>query len=399
MSISLSDRPAVAPSEQRAPAGRRRARLAVLLQLAAGGLAFCLFLEILVTLVFGEQVKFPRHVVDGGFGLRINEPNARYRHKSRDVEVWFRINGQGLRADRDFAYPKPPGLLRIVSIGDSFTAGYEVEAEDCFNSVMERELRELGYEVEVLNAGVSGYGNAEACAYLERELLKYDPDLVLLSFFNNDLVDNVRSDLYGLEDGLLVARNEAYIPLGGLGDFLNTNPIFNFLSERSNAFALLKEQATYAVKRKTVEENVRNMETGPGRADEQKLYQRRLAAAILDRVHDLCRAAGIPLVIQDIPLLRPERDGPGTLIDVFPYEEFGLEREGFAFLPATSFLEPHVGQRALYHLRSHMHWTPLANRLSGQALAELIVAQGLLERPRAAQGSEPAPRPRVPPGP
>ncbi|MEZ4290376.1 MAG: hypothetical protein R3E53_07505 [Myxococcota bacterium] len=52
--------------------------------------------------------------------------------------------------------------------------------------MLEQELRRAGLQVEVLNAGVSGYSNAEALLYLERELLKYDPDLVLLSFFAND---------------------------------------------------------------------------------------------------------------------------------------------------------------------------------------------------------------------
>ena len=72
-------------------------------KLVGGCLAFGLFLELLVTLVFGEQVKFPRHVVDGGFGVRINEPGASYRHTSPDVDVGFEINAQGMRVVPAFA--------------------------------------------------------------------------------------------------------------------------------------------------------------------------------------------------------------------------------------------------------------------------------------------------------
>src|SRR4029453_16189824 len=103
---------------------RRRGANAVALVfgcLSAAGAA-----ELAVTLGLGEQVKFPRHVVAAPWGLRFNEPGAVYRHKSADVEVWFRIDQQGMRDDRDFAYAKPPGVKRIVSLGDSFKIGYEV---------------------------------------------------------------------------------------------------------------------------------------------------------------------------------------------------------------------------------------------------------------------------------
>ena len=93
--------------------------------------------EVVVTLLYGEQVKFPRHVVGAPWGLRINEPHAKYRHKSADVSVWFEINGQGMRANRDYAYEKPIGTKRIASLGDSFTTGYEVEFEETFSHVLE----------------------------------------------------------------------------------------------------------------------------------------------------------------------------------------------------------------------------------------------------------------------
>jgi hypothetical protein len=141
----------------------RRAIFATI-ALSLGLAVAAILLEVGVLLTVGEQPKFPRHVVGAHFGLRVNEPNAHYRHKS----VWFQINAQGMRADRDFAREKPPGLLRIVSLGDSFTVGYEVAAEESFSSVLEAELRKAGLQVEVMNAGVSGYSNAEECGSCSR---------------------------------------------------------------------------------------------------------------------------------------------------------------------------------------------------------------------------------------
>jgi lysophospholipase L1-like esterase len=368
----------------------RLRRLAATLVLAGAALAasFAL-LEIGVRLAVGEQPKFPRRVVGAPFGLRINEPGARYRHDSADVTVEFRINGQGLRADRDYPYAKPPGVRRIVSLGDSYTVGYEVELEETFSQVLERELVARGYAVEVLNAGVSGYSTAEELLYLERELLRYEPDLVLVSFYGNDLVDNSRTGLFRLEDGALVEAAHDYVPGGGTADFLNTNPVFNFLSERSDAFVLGKEVATQLAKRRMVEENVSNLDqavdappagAGPGPV---VAAQRRFAAALFERLYQETRERGIPLVIQSIPTA-VYRGDEMRLVELFPLAEFDVRRPGLHFLATKPLLDPEVGRTLLYYTRSHGHWTPASHRLAGEALARIVAERGLLGAPGSA---------------
>lgn len=362
-----------------------RRALAALATLAIALVASAALLECGVLAAKGPQVRFPRRVVGAPFGVRINEPNARYWHRSPDVEVEFRINAQGMRDDRDFPYAKPAGVLRIVSLGDSFTAGYEVNAEETFAAVLERSLRAAGKNVEVLNAGVSGYSTAEAALYLERELFRYEPDLVLVSFYANDLVDNARAGLFRLDGDELVPIADSYVPGGELGNWLNTNPLFSFLSERSNAFALLKEAATTMAKQRVVEENLGHAASAEGAMvgdTEFAREQRRLTAAIFDRIYDDTREQRIPFLIQSIPMpVYP--DGPSMegmkLLDLFPLADFDVDRAGLAFFPAQSVLEPYAGKELLYYLRSHGHWTPLAHRLSGEAMARLIIDRQLLE--------------------
>ena len=358
---------------------RARRLLLLLALLGASVLTSLLLLEAGVLLVFGEQPKYPRHVVGANFGLRINRPYAEYRHKSADVTVSFRINGQGMRADRDFTYEKPQAVKRIVSLGDSFTIGYEVDVGETFSSVLEQELRSRGNQVEVLNFGVSGYSNAEACLYLERELLRYDPDLVLISFFGNDLVDNVRSNLFRLDRSRLIEVNSHYVPAGRLGNFLNTNWFFNILSERSNAFVLLKERLTLLVKGRMVKENIQNLdraEADPGAAESRASQQRQLTAAIFERIYRTTRQAGAALVIHSIPSLRR---GPKHLVEVFPLQEFDVNRDGISFLPSKEVLDPWLEREQLYHERSHGHWTPHTHTLAGRALSTLILRERLLE--------------------
>jgi lysophospholipase L1-like esterase len=373
---------------------RRMRRIAfTLLALSIGAVLTAFVLELGVLAVFGEQPKFPRRVVGAPFGLRINQPNAVYRHKSADTSVWFQINGQGMRAERDYARAKPPGVKRIVSLGDSFTVGYEVEGDETFSAVLERELAKSLGPVEVLNAGVSGYSNAEELLYLERELLAYDPDLVLISFFANDLVDNQRTGLFRLENGALVQTAESYVPAGALGDLLNTNPFFNWLSGYSNAFALLNDRATLFVKRRMVKENEAQVAQAAApaapaapTAGADTGAKRALAAAIFERIWQTTRARGIPLLIQSIPIPGPD-PAKAELVDVFPLADFDVDRPGLVYYSARDALQPHLGRDLLYWQRSHGHWTPLAHRLDGEALARLIRERGLLGEPTSASAA------------
>jgi len=358
---------------------KRRRLLKLVLALGLGIVLAALLAEVGVLLIAGEQPKFPRHVVGAPWGLRINEPGAHYRHKSRDVDVRFTINAQGLRADRDYAYEKPAGTRRIVCLGDSFTIGYEVSGPECFASVMEKELADAGRKVEVLNAGVSGFSTAEECLYLERELHKYSPDVVVVGFFENDFVDNQRTGLFGLHDGRLVEHSADYVPAGGLGDFLNRNWFFSVLSERSNAFALLKEHITRSMKRRMEAEQVGKV-PAPGASDTPAPdgvdSRRKLAAAIFERLYRWTREGDIELVILSIPF--PADGDLSKLVDQFPSDEFSLERPGLAYLSGKDVLEPIAGKELLYWEHSHSHWTPRAHGLVGKALGRLLLERDLL---------------------
>lgn len=378
----MTDQRPLAESGEEKPS-RFRLVFEVLVKLCVSFAFMALLLEGGVLLVFGEQPKFPRHVVGADFGIRTNLPNASYRHKSADVNIRFEINSQGMRADRDFPYAKPAGLARIVSLGDSFTVGYEVDSDETFSSVLERELRASGRNVEVMNAGVSGFSTAEECVYFERELRKYDPDLVLISFYGNDFVDNVRTGLFRLEDGELEGGTADYVPMGRIANYLNSSWFFNLLGGYSNAFVLLKETATAVLKRQMVAENVRHLEQaerkdqgGEVSADTEASTknQKELAVAILKRLAKDTHDAGIPLVIHSIPSIRPE-----GLIELFPVEEFG-EVAGTELVLSRDVLLPHLEEgEQLYYDRSHGHWTPLSHELAGKLIADRIIQRRLLD--------------------
>lgn len=111
-------------------------------------------------------------------------------------ESYIEINSDGLR-DKEYAIAKPKNTFRIAVLGDSFTLASQVAGESNYTSVLEKTLGKCqqfeGKNIEVLNFGVDGYGTAQQLITLREKVGKYNPDLVIVSFFvGNDVIDNSR---------------------------------------------------------------------------------------------------------------------------------------------------------------------------------------------------------------
>lgn len=75
--------------------------------------------------------------------------------------------------------------LRILALGDSLTAGYGVAADAAFPVQLEQALRAEGYDVTVLNAGVSGDTSAGGRARLDWALAE-KPQAAIVELGAND---------------------------------------------------------------------------------------------------------------------------------------------------------------------------------------------------------------------
>jgi lysophospholipase L1-like esterase len=119
-------------------------------------------------------------------------PGFRGVEVSSEFRVAVAINAQGLR-DRELAAVKPPGTRRLLVLGDSFTYGSGVAAEETYPERLEALLRaHPDGPVEVINAGVSGYATFHQAAFLRDEGWAWEPDaLVLQIFLDNDLTENL----------------------------------------------------------------------------------------------------------------------------------------------------------------------------------------------------------------
>jgi lysophospholipase L1-like esterase len=133
-------------------------------------------------------------ITKGRFRLSPNpkigyEPIPNIHHDAESLDFYqYRGTGNSL-GYRGPAYPekKAPEAFRIAVLGDSIVEGIGIDQyDDLFTAKVERALREEGIPAEVLNFGVSGYNTQQEVATLKDKALRFDPDLVLLSYCLND---------------------------------------------------------------------------------------------------------------------------------------------------------------------------------------------------------------------
>ena len=99
-------------------------------------------------------------------------------------------NSFGLR-ERELEEFKPPRTYRVLFAGDSVTFGLGVPFEETFVKKVEQRIdaraRALGMRFESINGGWPGYNTRQEFEMIRQKGLYYDPDLVLLVYFPNDV--------------------------------------------------------------------------------------------------------------------------------------------------------------------------------------------------------------------
>ncbi len=162
-------------------------RWATLLLVLASMFGTVVLTDVVLLVVYGPvRTLEDFYEPDGRFGYRM-KPRAEFLFASpyHGYSATVRTNSRGLRDD-DVVTPKPAGQFRILLLGDSMTAGLEVNKNETFEAVLEKRLRVFG-DVEVINAGVRGYNLDNIVAFFQHEGASYVPDLVFYLFVENDL--------------------------------------------------------------------------------------------------------------------------------------------------------------------------------------------------------------------
>lgn len=108
-----------------------------------------------------------------------------------DYSITNTINADGLNQISNYVTTKSAGTYRIITIGDSFTYGQNVNTKDNYPTQLENLLNSQFKckninKFEIINLGVSGYDISYTIERLKLRGLKYNPDLVLFLLINDD---------------------------------------------------------------------------------------------------------------------------------------------------------------------------------------------------------------------
>lgn len=123
-------------------------------------------------------------------------------------------NTQGFRGTREYAFERPPATRRVLCVGDSFTFGEALTDAQTMPVQLEAELNRLGPgRWQVINLGVHGYGTDQQWLRLQQVGFRYEADVVVLGYFDEDFYRNLMSfrdyakPYFVVRAGRLVLRN------------------------------------------------------------------------------------------------------------------------------------------------------------------------------------------------
>jgi hypothetical protein len=118
----------------------------------------------------------------------------------------FSTNSFGMR-DKEYSLAKPPGTLRIALLGPSHVMGNGVSDGETFEQLVEDQLNAQGphdiwQNYEVLNFGVDGFTLPQQLALLEDRVLRFSPDVIIITQYHRSRTMTERYLLKILDKGI-----------------------------------------------------------------------------------------------------------------------------------------------------------------------------------------------------
>lgn len=124
-----------------------------------------------------------------------NAPNAHFWRWDKGVGLhYYAHNSFGMRSG-EISLEKPRGAFRVALLGDSVAHGGNVNQDETTSAVLQELLAASGKRVEVMNFAVASYAIREYAIQLEKKVLQFSPDIVLVGLCINDYYVRTKQDL------------------------------------------------------------------------------------------------------------------------------------------------------------------------------------------------------------
>jgi lysophospholipase L1-like esterase len=290
-------------------------------------------------------------------------PSTRITGRTDEFDYDYRHNRQGFR-DVEHATEKAAGTFRILGLGDSFTYGVGVTLEETYLSRLEQMLNARAGahpRVEIVKAGIPRYFPEPERILLEKYGLAYRPDLVVVGFLPNDVIDTY----FGLAavtvsaSGFLMTREA-----GELG------PIGMQLYRHSHVGRLvLKRYVDWQVARKYRPRNDEAFQTNGSHERDWQTIEREYG-----RMAAVSASIGARLLVCHIP-----QKGPWTPPTRYPGDRLGAwaRRHDVDFVDVLPAMERAAPTARLYYDKDG-HCTAAGHAVIAQELYAYLTSHHLV---------------------
>lgn len=293
-----------------------------------------------------------------------------------------RIGGGGLRGWE--AGDKAPGGYRILVLGDSQTFGFGVRDEETL-TVRLGELLQARFPqraIEVINAGVPGYGTADQLAWLKLRGEELQPDLIIVQFLSvNDLLENTEpaSSWAIVDNGMLSARERTQNTAGDSGDTFRRWQ--RYLKQRSHLWRLVSNTVGYWAIRVGLSADRAVLWGEDFSAEEAELGER-----LLEELADVAAEQGARTLFLYTTGQAHVLTGSSATLASRKVLETAADSAGVPWIDVSAELAKRADKLDL-HYKKDGHWTPQGHAAVAEVLADYLAAT-LFQSDRASQRDE-----------
>ena len=204
----------------------------------------------------------------------------------------YTVNSWGHRSDQEYMLEKPEGKFRVLVLGDSMTAGLGIKnVKNTYPKKLEYYLNKK-LEVpkfEIINTGHPAWSTDNELFDLFANGFKFQPDMVILGYFHNDIndfrdSDSPRADFLSCDVGEI----ELISDKGPLTNLLKQSHLYKFVNLKINR--LLEKIGNKPKFTDCIKASYSSIEW-----DMLKVY--------LDAINMACVIRNVKLVIGVIPLM------------------------------------------------------------------------------------------------
>jgi lysophospholipase L1-like esterase len=283
------------------------------------------------------------------------------------LDLPIKTNAQGFRDDGEHAWTKPPGVIRILGIGDSFTFGWGVSLEESFLKKLEGNLKKLtGLNIETINSGVPGWNLNHYYVYYKEIGVRYSPDIVVLSCFFND-VPKIVQETIPADD----THRKGVKHTGGIFRF---SYLFNFFKSLAhnirieNRYKRFDYMYELGARRKRMVDEKRFMLYDPG--PDRTQANTAVIKTLLEKIQSLAKKHGSQLVMTYIPdVSQPQYPEWQHINRVWASLTTELN---IPFIDMTPVFESASDPRAFYFWPKDFHTNALGHEKIAEALTPLL---------------------------